>query len=485
MKVAILIGVTNYKNGLSNLPACSKDIKAIYELINLSGEYKQILFLDNIQSSTQIKRELCDFTEKYREEVEQVFFYFTGHGLFKDNEFYFGLPDYSERELSQSCLENSELDQLLRNMKPNVAVKIVDACQSGFSYIKNPERFKSYVDSSREGFQHCYFLFACQRDQSALIQGSLSDFTTSILEGLVHREDGDVRFKDLIDIVADKFRENQNQIPYFVTQASYHEVFFTMKSGIRNSMSKYLENDHSSVQVPNQIDAQSNSLEPPLEQRLKEASRSYCSKEDAINAWRVVTKCLSHFKLPNELEAAYAVSYSETDKKTDLPDTTPIGEWLEQNVEEWFAKPKYAEKWIPDRGWTSNLYPKFSNWGQSGYYQEYLTGYDVTTKSVYNYLKVEAESSYPSLDLYRLFVVPFISQQKLAIVSIVVSYKKTDWLAQEIRNEPSWSFFTVNLRETTLIESHVNDMQTKFIKALYSHISNRLCATAVNSQEVS
>ena len=69
------------------------------------------------------------FLEKYNEQdsIEDFFFYFTGHGQCDEDEFYYLLSDFSFSELKQTSLENSELDNWIRNLNPKTTIKVVDA----------------------------------------------------------------------------------------------------------------------------------------------------------------------------------------------------------------------------------------------------------------------------------------------------------------------------------------------------------------------
>lgn len=48
-------------------------------------------------------------------EVEEIFFYVTGHGQFYDNEFYYLLSDFDKTKRKKTSLENTELDQMFRS----------------------------------------------------------------------------------------------------------------------------------------------------------------------------------------------------------------------------------------------------------------------------------------------------------------------------------------------------------------------------------
>jgi recombinational DNA repair protein RecR len=116
MKIAILIGVTNYDK-LSDLVACKADVDLMEKILRFSGEYSNILSLSKNYSSELTKTKISKFISEFQEkEIDEVFFYFTGHGDFYDNQFYYLLSDFDEQKRKQTSLENSEVDSWLRSL---------------------------------------------------------------------------------------------------------------------------------------------------------------------------------------------------------------------------------------------------------------------------------------------------------------------------------------------------------------------------------
>jgi hypothetical protein len=142
--LGIIIAISDYIHDAKNLPACSRDGSAIAEILHRSGRFDDIIRIDKETKSTQVKQRLTEFIRSHSNgNVEEIFFYFTGHGVFYDNEFYYLLTDYQQRRIRQTSLENTELDKLVRSLNPSLFVKIVDACHSGMTYIKSVLRIST------------------------------------------------------------------------------------------------------------------------------------------------------------------------------------------------------------------------------------------------------------------------------------------------------------------------------------------------------
>src|SRR5947208_13995967 len=114
MNLAILIGVTEYAAPVSRLPACQNDLALMSKLIKQTKKFGDILELDADTSSATVKTQLAQFVTKHEGTVDELFFYYSGHGdLYKDD-FYFLFSDFSDKRRNQTSLTTEELDSMLR-----------------------------------------------------------------------------------------------------------------------------------------------------------------------------------------------------------------------------------------------------------------------------------------------------------------------------------------------------------------------------------
>lgn len=218
MNIAIIIGVSEYKENIQDLPGSKNDTNAFHNLIQKTEKYDDILVLNDKQSSGKIKTEISHFFEKYKgENINEFLFYFTGHGDFANDEFYYILSDFDFNKRQQTSLQNSELDNLIKSINPKLVSKIVDACHSGVNYIKNINVIDTYIKSTANKFNNCYFLFSSLNNQSSFQNKDYSFFTLSLLNAIKNSEKTEVRYKDIIDYISDEFSQFPEQTPFFIT----------------------------------------------------------------------------------------------------------------------------------------------------------------------------------------------------------------------------------------------------------------------------
>lgn len=164
MNIAIILAVSDYQN-TSCLPGCILDGQIVKSLLDETGKYNELLFIDQETNSIKVKEKLSDFIANNQGEIfDEVFFYYSGHGDFRDNEFYYILSDFNRNSYRQTSLANSELDSFLKQLNPNLTIKVVDACHSGVTYIKDNDIFSKHLDESKQRFNHCYFMFSSMSD---------------------------------------------------------------------------------------------------------------------------------------------------------------------------------------------------------------------------------------------------------------------------------------------------------------------------------
>lgn len=109
-------------------------------LLRHTNKFPNALELRKDTSSAEVKTQLAQFISKFKNQpIEELFFYFSGHGdLFKDD-FYFLFSDFDEKRRNQTSLTNDELDSMLKTLSPKLMIKVVDACHAGVAYVKEPD----------------------------------------------------------------------------------------------------------------------------------------------------------------------------------------------------------------------------------------------------------------------------------------------------------------------------------------------------------
>jgi hypothetical protein len=232
MNIAILIGIAKYKSE-TPLPACGLDAENMRRLLAATKKYDDIqLVVDNTNAS-QVKDALRQFFAKYQTVggIEEAFVYFSGHGVYQ-NDAMLCCSDYDSNRPATTSMSNAELDDLLRSVKPAVAVKVIDACQSGSPYIKDASAgFEKALSKSSLGSFIC--MASSRQDQSSYASASESFFTKRWIDAALSKEDGSILYRDIQAALADAFVSDPDQTPFFVSQGSGLEVFSTVTEDMK------------------------------------------------------------------------------------------------------------------------------------------------------------------------------------------------------------------------------------------------------------
>ncbi len=223
---AIVLGVSEYICA-ENLPACANDVGLMYNFLKATGKYELLELPGNVnkhQAVEAIEEFLPDAESD--EEIGEVLFYFSGHG-YQDGEMHFILSDTIRDQINSTALNNSEVDDVVRRKQPQLFVKIIDACQSGLTYIKSIEGdFEEGLSRSAKTFQNCIFLSSSKKSQSSFAGTAYSYFTKAIIDAVVYSKQTVVKYIDVQNYLADVFKRDKiGQTPFFSTQCDGTEAF--------------------------------------------------------------------------------------------------------------------------------------------------------------------------------------------------------------------------------------------------------------------
>ncbi|MBO2642408.1 caspase family protein [Shewanella algae] len=228
MNLAIIIGVEKYQSSnFDDLLACKNDAKVVSEVLNNVKDIKETLYINDNEAGYEVKRKISDLIEKYKGEViDELFFYFTGHGDRYEDDFFYLLSDFDLTKRESTGLRNSEVDDWIKTLSPKLCVKVVDACFSGAQYIKSESNTEIELKKSAQkyGLNDIYFWFSSRENQASFAGKEFSRFTESILTGITEHS-GDVRYREIMAYVADDFSNKGDSKPIFVTQADNIEKF--------------------------------------------------------------------------------------------------------------------------------------------------------------------------------------------------------------------------------------------------------------------
>ncbi len=296
MNIAVLIGISEYASA-GDLPACRSDVQQMGRLLAATGKYSDICSVTLDTSAEKVKDALRDFFAQYRDKqpVEEAFFYFSGHGTYQ-SDLLLCCSDFDPQRPASTSVSNAELDDLLRSVAPGVGVKVLDACQSGSPYIKDPSF--SFEKALRESRLSSFICMASSRqDQSSYATPESSVFTERFVTAALSKTEGSVLYRDIQSSLADAFVAMPDQTPYFILQGSGLEVF----SRVTPEM-KAMAKARTSLQA---VALTETSLESAVEREIRRLDALYVSKEAASSAIQRAGASLERAQLNNALVRAF------------------------------------------------------------------------------------------------------------------------------------------------------------------------------------
>jgi hypothetical protein len=453
MRKGILIGISEYVN-YNNLPGCDNDIKAISEVLNSSKEFDEVkIFSKNVESNI-VKAELSKLFEEWKgQSIEELFFYFSGHGSFINNEFYYILSDFDENLKRQTSLQNSEIDNMIKSIKPKMVTKVIDACQSGVSYIKgNTNIVEKYYHKTADSFDKCYFLHSSMTSQYSYQNDELSDFTKSFLKAINKTEKTSIRYKDIIDYISDEFEKSTEQTPFFITQADHTERFLDTSPELQKVISKYI--------VESKNETETLKVEIPVKftsfiDKIKKEAEIYSTQDDVSTLLNKAKEQISATELKSELKELYSYKFSFEHNLRYLPKAFLIGKWLEENPNDFFAKPDYEKTSYQEEETRANHFGNIASMLSGNKivtrYRNDLIGFEQSIDIPYKFATIDFVPLFPNLKQYALFLTFVISKKDIKFFYAFTGYNETDWSRKEIISNFKWSSSEFLIKETNEI----------------------------------
>jgi WD40 repeat protein len=217
-RYALVVGITDYKNQLSNLTKPATDAEAVGEVLKAHGDFEDIAVLKGKVSTTKLAEALKTLLQQQAVKNEALI-YFTGHGITVSDSLgtqqaYLATSDLTIVTQGNQIIEQTgginllSLNNLIRNSELSSLVVLLDCCHSGEFLERN------LIEKSLTAFSsQCdyYFIAACRGFQQAYAKKSEqhSIFTTALLAGLSPEntnEHGKVTGDRLFDILATELK---------------------------------------------------------------------------------------------------------------------------------------------------------------------------------------------------------------------------------------------------------------------------------------
>lgn len=470
MNIAILIGVSEYIN-LPNLSACTNDVKLINDLLLDCKKYHEILYIQNNTTSRNIKSKVIEFIKKYKnEEINEIFIYFSGHGHFDGEEFYYICSDYDKNKVKQTSFENKEFDSYIKSLNPKLTIKVVDACESGVNYIKDTgNELKDFFNKGENKFGNCYFIYSSNSNQSSYASDKISEFTKEFINSLIHFEI-DIRYKDIIDYISDSFADKPLQTPFFVIQADLTDIFISLSEEMKNKLISTFKSGVDLEIIKN--------YDTTLLDLIKNDASNYVPKEKVIEILEKIENTIYKYNFQiDDLDKFYEIEITLYNSYESIPKLRLISEWVHtKNKDNFFVKAileKVTRTRRVPKNYSAISYATLILGGRQSD-EDYTTKEEVinvpssielTTEINYNYIHIKTKPMFPNLYSTSFYFIPFISKRKILFFTTFATYDNINWNDEKINSENiNWFNEEFNLKDEDTILEFINKKLKVFIE---------------------
>ncbi len=429
MNIAIIIGISKYKSE-SQLPACSLDAESMRRLLVATRKYDDIQLVNDQTSANHVKDTLRQFFAKYQNGsgIEEALIYFSGHGVYS-NDALLCCSDFDSSRPATTSISNSELDDLLRSVKPNVAVKVIDACQSGSPYIKDASAgFEKALSKSQLNSFIC--MASSRQDQSSYASASESFFTAKWIEAATEKSDGQVLYRDIQAALADSFASDPDQTPFFVNQGTGLEVFSNVTEEMRTYKSARTKSLTS--EKPDTAVAMS------IEEQIRELDRQFVPHAQALQAAESSKGALIDKGIQDQLVSKFYVKSVTTDSKLiSIPKSREVAKFAEDQSwsKRYFCKinrEQYQTRVLKDPLGALTSFSKraFARHDDDDYVLETRSrpgSLEVTEPLPLEVAEISFTSTHPSLPAFVVYVGVVHSLIEVMVLSATVRLVQKGW----------------------------------------------------------
>lgn len=480
MNVAILLSQSNYINA-NNLEACKNDLNAVKLVIEKSRKYDKVLVIDDsVKTASDANDKLVHFfTELRGAKVEEIFFYFSGHGSFDDNEFYYVWSNYESTKKRQTCLLNQEIDSYLKSLNADTIVKVVDACESGIPYLKGNNDVEKMLRTAKDSFKNCYFMFSSQNDEVSRADDKMSFFTKSFLNSLkIYPTGKGIRYSEIIHYVSDDFEKTKSQKPFFVTQGDFIDKFIVLNEDVLSILEHVLPTATTSAAIERSISENKSDLESLIELDAKR----YVSYEKVLECLSAFNECVQKYECCHELENLYDISVNDIEDYVNIPKRSEIAKWIQKKEQQIFSRVIYRtveyEERVPKSGLSVLFGDSESNYRKEKKYKKEIESFENTLKIPYLGLNIVWHGKLPNLMNYSLCIVPILSRVNVTFFISVVEYQRSGWDAQTMNFETAeWecreTFFDNDMIKTVAEKAKLK-IETKILADLKNTFSENV-----------
>jgi len=488
-KIAILVGVANYDDETS-LPPCDKDLVMMTSIIRNTNKFDEWLVVGNSPKGGDAKSQIASFIRKYENtDIDEVFFYYTGHGTRYSGDFLFVFSDFVKDKIEQTSLRNTELDSMLKSLSPGIAIKVVDACQAGTEYIKSGEDLEEiFKKSSSSSFKKTYFFFSSSSSESSIAVPDYSIFTKSFADAIVSYSGKAVRYRDLMAYISDDTKVTSRQTPLFIQQANNTEVFCEVSEDLTKAImgaELAAEKEEEHVVESSQPEVTS---EKKLIDVIKSKAAEYCSEEEATNSLKILTDTIVEHRFGHLLDELYEVEITPQNSYKGFTGIKNVGKWLSEEKEPYFAKVIYRQEEyeakekveIEEDSLFGSSYSIARMLGGGRKYEyknvtksrDVIDGIQLTATSPCCAIDITLSPKEQNLPWYKAFVIFVFSKSRLVLFYKNEKQREISWNQRETLNSQEWKTVHCSLKNVDDVRNAAVTILSKIEEGIVAELAS-------------
>lgn len=234
--IAVLIGNTKYDE-LSSLECCANDVSKMHELLSATRKFSQIL--DYVDKPVSLVKDELRRLSELDGGFEEIFLYFSGHGLSNTDDFYMCFEGFKESSPNTTGISRSDAFEMIRQFNAELSVVVIDACEAGRNLIKG--NLTPLAWSLKSGFTNFVQISSCTESQYSLAGDQISLFTHEFVKACLHKEQGAIYYSDVENALRDAFLGHSSQTPHFIRQGTSQEKFCNDASNLDGLRKAFFE----------------------------------------------------------------------------------------------------------------------------------------------------------------------------------------------------------------------------------------------------
>lgn len=450
--IALILGSSVYNNA-DDLPGCKNDIKYMKELLESTGKY-DVLVIDELENKNDVLEKVNRFLEELADDdINEVFLYYTGHGYSKEK-FYFVLKDTINSKINSTAISNDEIDDIVRKVQPKLFVKVIDACESEISYIKN---LQSKEIISKE-FENCRFMFSSKRNQSSYASKNMSFFTREFINAVARATITPIKYRDIENQISDAFSINRlEQTPMFSNQTDGQEVFCEKNDSLEAFLLVW--NQYCTGQNDINIDE---SIEGKIKRYMER-----CREKGEVDT--IVKKIIDEFMEKNIqtswLSKFYDVEVKEltTENSDRYTDNKSLGEWLQKNKNslKLFVDIKTTKVEVNE-----NPYALLTTYFSGKQYKDVITGYRTRVDEIPSGILFSCVPKNKTLPKYEVVILMVYGATCFCTMSNIECYIREAWNGYTKFSSDGFKTKVIEYEETNdeMIQKYVDEQINRLME---------------------